>query len=79
MTKEQWRKREEQWKKFHEWEARHNSLFLSPEERLAEIGALVDLALAGRRPKRESLRDLRAKAEGVALMRHRLSYLGRAA
>ena len=78
MTKEQWQKRQEQWGRFHAWEAKHNSLSLSPEERLAEVGALVDLALAGRRPQRESTQNLRAAAEGIALMRRRLAYLGKA-
>lgn len=77
MTKEQWQRRQEQWRRFHAWEAEHNSLSLSPEERLAEVGALVDLALAGRRPERESAEYLKAAAEGIALMRRRLAYLGR--
>lgn len=78
MTKEQWRKRQAQWDRFHAWEAKHGSFSLSPEERLAEVGALVDLALAKQRPKKESARDLKAAAEGIAVMRQRLAYLGRA-
>lgn len=78
MTKSDWQKRQEQWRRFHAWEAEHRSLSLSPEERLAEVGALVDLALGGQRPRKESAQDLRAAAEGIALMRQRLAYLGRA-
>ena len=79
MTKEQWQKRQEQWKRFHAWEAEHDVLFLSPEERLAEVGALVDLALAQRQPKRESARELMVGVEGIAVMRQRLAYLGKTA
>lgn len=33
MTKEEWRRRQEQWKKFHEWERhRLRRLKLSPQE-----------------------------------------------
>lgn len=79
MTKEEWQKRQARWDKFHAWEARQSSLSLSPEERLAEVGALVDLALAKQRPPEESARDLREAAEAIAVMRQRLACLGKAA
>ncbi len=78
MTKEQWLERQAQWERFHAWEKDHGSPALTPEERLAEIGALVDLALARRQPPRKSAQDLRAAAEGVILMRQRLACLGKA-
>ncbi|MBI3322636.1 MAG: hypothetical protein HYZ94_03030 [Candidatus Omnitrophica bacterium] len=79
MTREEWLKRQEQWDRFHAWEAKQGPLSLSPEECLAEIGALLDLALAGRRSQKESAQDLRAAAEGIVLMRRGLACLEKAA
>ena len=44
MTKEAWRKRQAQWKRFQKWEAAQQAIQLPASERLAEIGALVDRA-----------------------------------
>ena len=79
MTKDQWRKREAQWKKFHAWEAEHAALKLSPSERLAEIGSLVDWVLRRHSPKSESAKDLKEKVAGIVMMHHRLAALGKTA
>ena len=75
MTKEEWRKREEQWRRFHAWEAQEPPLKLSPSERLAELGALLDRLLASRPEKSESAQELREKVAGIVRMRKSLADL----
>ncbi len=77
MMKDQWRKRQEQWDRFHEWEAKQPASKLSPAQRLAEIGALVDRALASDRFPKESQEGLARKAKGVILLHKRLAVLNR--
>ncbi|MBI3312190.1 MAG: hypothetical protein HYZ88_01525 [Candidatus Omnitrophica bacterium] len=78
VTTEEWRKRQAQWKQFHEWEAAHHAVTLSPSERLAEIGALVDLAYRAGRANAERA-DAKALVSGVRVMRERLAVLHRPA
>ncbi len=75
MTKEQWRKRQEQWDRFHAWEAQEPPLKLSPSERLAELGALVDRLLASLPRQSESAEELRKNVAGIVLMRKSLTVL----
>ena len=76
MTADEWRRRQDQWAKFQAWERTHTTCRLSPSERLAEIGELVDLALkAGRFPGR----NVEQCAAGIRLMRLQLAVLGDAA
>ena len=79
MTKEEWRRREEQWERFHAWETGREPMSLSPQERLAEVGALADLVFARQGVVKESIQDLMAAAQGIALMRKCLASLGKTA
>ncbi len=79
MTKDQWLEREKQWKGFHEWESKHAADSLSPQERLAEVGALVDLILARQGSEAKGVPDLRAATAGIVSMRRCLACLVRAA
>ncbi len=76
MTTDEWRKRQMQWKRFQQWEAAARpGAALSPSERLAEIGTLVDLALKaahGEFPNPE----LGATIKGIGIMRKRLAVIG---
>lgn len=79
MNRDAWERRQAQWRRFHEWEARQPAgSALSPSERLAEIGALVDLALSRAMVCQEG-RDVNATARGIQVMRARLAVLRRAA
>ena len=40
-TKEQWREREEQWKRFHQWEAAQPVAEMSPEEILDHLDTIL--------------------------------------
>ncbi|MBI4313913.1 MAG: hypothetical protein HY594_03770 [Candidatus Omnitrophica bacterium] len=77
MTKDEWKKRQGQWDRFHQWEEKQPPLRLSPMERIAGIGALIDLAwkVSGRFPDDSAKRDV----SGIILMRHQLSVLDRVA
>jgi len=75
--KEPWRQRQDQWKRFRIWEAQHRAVELSPEERLAEIGALVDLAQPVRQAQGSAAEDVEAEIQGIRVMRKRLAVLSR--
>ena len=75
--KDQWRQRQAQWERFQAWENQHQSVLLSPPERLAEIGALVDRARQAASDQLRPTRATTATVEGIMIMRKRLALLGR--
>ena len=70
-----WQRRQAQWKLYQKWAARQPESALSPSERLAEVGALVDRAQpsASGPPMRVTI----AAIQGIVMMRTRLAVLGR--
>ncbi len=79
MRANRWRERKKQWERFNEWERKHATQKLTPAQRLAEIGALVDRAMRGRRLNRQTSRELAEKVKGISLMRKGLEALSKAA
>lgn len=78
MTRKDWERRQAQWKQFQAWEATHHVVTLSPAERLAEIGALVDLAHRHRRGDPVGA-DMETLIGGVRVMHTRLAVLSHTA
>lgn len=78
MTREEWRKRQAQWERFHRWEAAQRGMTLSSSERLAEIGALVDFAYRNRPREFSPVADAKTLVSGLHLMQERLAVLSRA-
>ena len=74
MTKDEWEQRQAQWRRFEEWEAAHRTVQLSASERLAEIGALVDAALAARRGPAPGS-DVKTLADGIRVLQTCLAVL----
>ena len=70
-----WRRRQLQWERFRVWEARQRVTELSPSERLAEVGALVDLSQQVASRRLAVAEDVRASVRGIGLMRSRLAVL----
>ena len=73
----QWRQRQAQWERFRAWDLQHQGSQLSPSERLAEIGALVDRARQGISVPPRPVRVTTATIQGIVIMRTRLAALGR--
>jgi len=78
MTREDWDRRQAQWKQFQAWEATQHVVTFSPAERLAEVGALVDLAHRHRRGDPVEA-DVDALIAGIRVMHARLAVLSHAA
>ena len=72
---EQWRHRQAQWERFRAWESQHQGVSLSPSERLAEIGALVDRARQAASGPLRPTRATTATVEGIVIMRKCLAVL----
>lgn len=79
MKANSWRERKKQWERFNEWERKHATQKLAPAQRLAEIGALVDRAMRGRRLSQQTSKGLAEKIRGISLMRKGLKALSKAA
>lgn len=76
---EAWRKRQQQWARFHEWEMTQPPLPLSPSQQLAEVGWLADKVLEAQRRHAGATPDIAERAAGIIVMRQRLAILHRAA
>ena len=74
-TREQWKKREAQWKAFHEWERTRRD-GRTPAERLVLAGAMGEWLKRGRRRPEPVEERVARLAEGVAAMRRALAKLG---
>ena len=76
IRKDEWAKRQAQWARFRNWETRQRVSSRDPGACLADIGALVDLALR-QASSRKLMREERASIQGSVVMRQRLAVLGR--
>ena len=72
-----WRDRQAQWERYRSWAIGHQHLPLKPPERLAEIGALMDLARQSAAGWVASGRATTASVQGIIGMRQSLSVLKR--
>ena len=72
-----WQRRQAQWGRYRTWAAQHEEILLSPPERLAEIGALVDRARQAASGPLRPTHATTATVRGIVIMRTRLAVLGR--
>ena len=73
---EQWRRRQAQWERYRVWADQHDEIRLSPSERLAEIGALVDRARQAASGPLRQTHATAATVQGIVIMRKCLAVLG---
>ena len=73
-TKEAWRKRQERWRRFNEWEQAQEDKS-TPAERVHRACELADLFFQMHPEARRSEEKLNAKIEGLRKMRRALAKL----